>query len=574
MSWYFNLYSLILFFCSILTVWVALYAWRRRAWIGHGPVLLLVGIAIWTAGYAVALGVHEPEWRIFWAKVQHIGIALAPIALAVFVLRYAGYEKWLTRRNVVLLSAIPVVGLLLTWTNDHHGLIWAETQVKVIGSLSLLDRTYGPYFWLYFIFNYLVLLVSAAVFLRASFQGRFLHRRQAVLMLAGSLCVAAALVIDLGGLSPFPYLDLVPLGFSVGVLVIAWGVFRHHLLDIVPVARATLVENMSDVLVVMDLQDRVVDMNLAVQEITSITPSEALGGHIGQVFPFWGDVQNAFQKTGQTQAEIALMVGGSERCYDLKLTGILDRNQEPIGNMLVLRDITERKQAEIELQNAKAAAEEQREKAQALLLNILPEQIAILLEDEIRIIADQYEQVSILFADVVDFTPFSAGLTPLELVEMLNEIFSHIDSLVEKYGLEKIKTIGDCYMAAAGVPRPRADHAKILAQLAVDIRCYINSSIFHGRGIAVRIGINSGPVVAGVIGSKKFAYDLWGDAVNIASRMESSGSAGLIQVTQSTYELIKDDYNCAALGAVHVKGKGDIQVWNIVGKLDVFDQVE
>jgi len=205
-------------------------------------------------------------------------------------------------------------------------------------------------------------------------------------------------------------------------------------------------------------------------------------------------------------------------------------------------------------------------KTESLLLNILPREIATILKNEKRVIADQFESASILFADVVNFTPMSASMTPAELVELLNEVYSHFDALVEKYDLEKIKTIGDCYMVAAGVPRRRPDHALVLTQLALDIRDYVSQHEFHGRQLKFRIGINSGSVVAGVIGRRKFAYDLWGDAVNTASRMESHGSGGYIQITEDTYALIKDEFNCEARGKVSVKGKGEVNVWYVLNK--------
>jgi guanylate cyclase len=206
-------------------------------------------------------------------------------------------------------------------------------------------------------------------------------------------------------------------------------------------------------------------------------------------------------------------------------------------------------------------------KTENLLLNILPSEIAQALKNENRTIADQIEQASVLFADVVNFTPMSASMTPTELVELLNEVYSHFDALVEKYDLEKIKTIGDCYMVAAGVPRRRADHAAVITQLALDIRDYVASHEFHGRQLQFRIGINSGSVVAGVIGKRKFAYDLWGDTVNTASRMESHGSGGLIQITEDTYNLIRNDFKCEPRGKVNVKGKGEINVWYVLEKL-------
>ncbi len=206
-------------------------------------------------------------------------------------------------------------------------------------------------------------------------------------------------------------------------------------------------------------------------------------------------------------------------------------------------------------------------KSETLLLNILPPEIAQALKNENRTIAEHINQASVLFADVVNFTPMSASMTPTELVELLNDIYSHFDTLVEKYNLEKIKTIGDCYMVAAGVPRRRVDHAIAITQLALDIRDYVGQHEIHGYQLKFRIGINSGPVVAGVIGKKKFAYDLWGDTVNTASRMESHGSGGCIQITEDTYQLIKDDFECESRGKVNVKGKGEISVWNVIEKL-------
>ncbi|GAB4581634.1 MAG: hypothetical protein Fur0022_43830 [Anaerolineales bacterium] len=210
-------------------------------------------------------------------------------------------------------------------------------------------------------------------------------------------------------------------------------------------------------------------------------------------------------------------------------------------------------------------------KSENLLLNILPKEIATILKNESRTIADHYDWASILFADMVNFTPMSAEMSPVEMVDLLNEIFTHFDSLIEKYQLEKIKTVGDCYMVAAGVPRPRADHAQAIIHLALDMREYLQTHTFHAsRPVNFRIGINSGSVLAGVIGRKKFIYDLWGDAVNTASRMESHGQAGLIQITRATYELVKDDFECEPRGTVNVKGKGEMEVWAVLREADKF----
>jgi len=175
-------------------------------------------------------------------------------------------------------------------------------------------------------------------------------------------------------------------------------------------------------------------------------------------------------------------------------------------------------------------------KSENLLLNILPKEIAAILKNEPRTIADHYTEASVLFADMVGFTPLSEKLPPVEMVELLNEAFSFFDSLVDKYDLEKIRTIGDSYMVASGVPHRRADHAQALVCMALDMRDFIATHTFrNGQRVNFRIGINSGPVIGGVIGKRKFVYDVWGDAVNVASRMESHGLGGAVQITQTTY---------------------------------------
>lgn len=207
------------------------------------------------------------------------------------------------------------------------------------------------------------------------------------------------------------------------------------------------------------------------------------------------------------------------------------------------------------------------QKSETLLLNVLPREIAAILKNENRTIADHFDGVSILFADLVGFTPLTAKLAPVEMVNLLNEIFSFFDSLVEKYDLEKIRTIGDNYMVASGVPRRRPDHAEVLARMALEMNAYLHNHRFKdGECIEFRMGMNSGPVVGGVIGKKKFAYDLWGDVVNIASRMESQGVAGKIQISPATYRMIESKFICDPRGEINVKGRGEMPTWFLVGE--------
>ena len=204
--------------------------------------------------------------------------------------------------------------------------------------------------------------------------------------------------------------------------------------------------------------------------------------------------------------------------------------------------------------------------SEMLLLNILPKEISEALKTEPRAIAAHYDEASILFADIVGFTPMAATMLPLTLVDLLNDVFECFDDLVDKYELEKIKTIGDCYMVAAGVPRQRVDHAEALVNFALDMRAEIAKRTFGGRRLAFRIGINSGPVVAGVIGRRKFIYDLWGETVNMASRMESHGTSDVIQITRNTFDLVGEHFDCQARGPIEVKGVGRVETWYVTGR--------
>jgi class 3 adenylate cyclase len=192
-----------------------------------------------------------------------------------------------------------------------------------------------------------------------------------------------------------------------------------------------------------------------------------------------------------------------------------------------------------------------------LLHNALPDVIAHRLREGSRI-ADDVPAASVLFADVVDFTPMSASMTPAELVGLLDELFTAFDGSVAELGLEKIKTVGNAYMAAAGVPVARDDHAIAIAELALRMRDHVATTPVGGRSLRIRIGIASGPVTAGVIGTHRFAYDLWGDTVNTASRMESSGLAGEIQITPETYTLVRERFRCQPRGPIRIKGKDEM----------------
>jgi class 3 adenylate cyclase len=245
------------------------------------------------------------------------------------------------------------------------------------------------------------------------------------------------------------------------------------------------------------------------------------------------------------------------------LDGIL-RDMAMFAAVLSLGEVV-RSRRELDQAHRLLAAEQQR--SEQLLLNVLPVPIAARLKTGENVIADQFSDVTVLFADLVDFTRGSERASPDAVVEVLNELFTAFDELAQRHGLEKIKTVGDAYMVAGGLPEPRPDHAEAVADLALAMR---DEAAHHldasGRPLQLRIGIDTGPVVAGVIGRQKFSYDLWGDTVNTASRMESHGIAGHIQVTDRTYRRLRGRYRLEARGLTQVKSKGSMTTYFLVGR--------
>ncbi|MEA5471769.1 adenylate/guanylate cyclase domain-containing protein [Spirulina sp. 06S082] len=254
---------------------------------------------------------------------------------------------------------------------------------------------------------------------------------------------------------------------------------------------------------------------------------------------------------------------------DISKVPLHDIHGNVIGLIGVIDDITPQKEA-------MEALKQEREKSEALLLNILPHRIVEQLKKQHNsipqpgvktLIAEHYETTTILFADIVGFTPFSAQLSPITLVDMLNDIFSAFDRLADDYNVEKIKTIGDAYMVAGGLQEPEDDRAEAIAAMALEmLKTIAQFRINAEKPCQIRIGIHTGAVVAGVIGIKKFIYDLWGDTVNVASRMESTGEPGKIQVTAQIYEQLKEQFVFEKRGAIAVKGKGEMITYWLIGK--------
>ena len=334
-------------------------------------------------------------------------------------------------------------------------------------------------------------------------------------------------------------------------------------------------EAMTDIILILDIQKNPIEnieiaptnpARLYTHDIDPISQTIEQFSQRERREDWLSEIRRALDTQQTINFDYSLALGNDEAWFAASIAPISESSI-----IWVARDITDRKQAEEALRT-------EQEKSERLLLNILPQLIADRLKQDQRLLSEQggdaliaehFDDVTILFSDLVGFTPLSIDLEPIKLVNLLNQIFSDFDQLAHRYGLEKIKTIGDAYMVVGGLPMPMVNHAEAIAQMALDMQQSVTRfQTDNGEPFQIRIGINTGSVVAGVIGRKKFIYDLWGDAVNVASRMESSGVPGRIQVTAATYERLKDKYLFEERGATFVKGKGDMMTYWLTGTKD------
>jgi adenylate cyclase len=352
-----------------------------------------------------------------------------------------------------------------------------------------------------------------------------------------------------------------------------------------------LVENANSIILKLDTEGNITFFNEFAQKFFGYTEAEILGKNaVGTIIPLTDAAGNDLaivlsnilhnpEQYARNENE-SIRRNGDRVWVSWANKPLFDATGKFAGLLGIGTDITDRRRAEMQLyklneelelrveerttalNNTLSALRVQQEQSERLLLNILPEEIANRLKRGDSTIADTFAEVTVLFADIVGFTQLSSRVSPTELVSLLNDIFSTFDRLAEQHGLEKIKTIGDAYMVVGGLPIPRSDHAEAIAEMALDMQqAIIDFSNTHDRDFSIRIGINSGPVVAGVIGIKKFIYDLWGDTVNTASRMESHSLPGCIQVTSATYQILQDKYFFDNRGSIEVKGKGEMNTY-------------
>ena len=356
MQWSFTPYIIPLLVVILVAGALASAAWLRGTAGAKLFAFLMVTVGEWSVGYALELSGVDLPTKIFWGQVQYAGIAIVPVAWLIFALHFTRRSHYLTRRNLIGLMFIPLLTLLVVWTNDNHGLLWKQTRLDSSGPFLALDVSYGTWFWVHLSYSYILLLLGTILLVNMLLRSIYLYRRQTMLLLAGALAPWLGNGLYIFGYSPVPNLDLTPFAFTFSGVVMGWAFYRYRLLHIRPIALQTVLESMSDSVIVIDAQNRVVDLNPAAQQIVGFRAHEAIGQPAEQIFFKWPDLIKQYGQATEAQAEITLDDNQPQRYFDMRISPFYNRQNRLTGRLIVLRDITARKRVEQELALARDQA--------------------------------------------------------------------------------------------------------------------------------------------------------------------------------------------------------------------------
>ncbi|MBI5567589.1 MAG: PAS domain-containing protein, partial [Chloroflexi bacterium] len=350
MQFQYSPYLLPLMGAALVSGWAAVYVGRRRAVRGAPALgLLALAVMVWSAGYALEIaGVDQPT-KEFWGKVQYFGIATVPVMWFIFAFDYFNPDQRLAYRTIALLTVLPLMTLALALTNDAHHWIWSEVRVVTTGNFSTLDVSHGFWFWIYWAYSTVLLLLGSRFIVRSIVRRQGVYRRQATALLIAVLIPWVANILYVAQRSPIPNLDLTPFAFALSVVALTWAILGFQLIELLPVARNRVVEEMQDGMLVLDAQSRVVDINPAAQHLIGLSASQALGRTTTEIFSAWPHLLERFSDALEARAEITTDSGEAQRWYELRLSPLKDQRQRLLGRVLTLRNITERKRIEDKL---------------------------------------------------------------------------------------------------------------------------------------------------------------------------------------------------------------------------------
>lgn len=358
MQYQYTPYILLLLSSALVTALLAVYVWRRRAVPGAVQLVVLSLMASgWSLTNALEMSSTDLPTKIFWANFQYLFYVGTPVAWLALAVHYTHLGRRLTRNRLMLLSLVPLATVALVWTNDLHGLMRRDVFLDTDGPFSVIGKTYGPWFWINRAYSYALLILTLMVLIRALLSARGLYRGQQLTLVIGLLLPLSANFLYVFGLSPVRRFDLTPALFTLASVVVALGLFRYRLFDIAPVARHTVVESMSDGVIVLDVQNRIVDVNPAIQRMLPFLPSPLIGQQSQKAFSGWPDFATLCCSRSTANAELTASVGGEQRDFEIHVSPLADRGGSPTGKVILLHDATGRKRAQSQmLQQQRALA--------------------------------------------------------------------------------------------------------------------------------------------------------------------------------------------------------------------------
>jgi len=458
MSWQFAPHAVPLFVAGLVCTLILAYAVRRRDVVGSRPLgVLLAGVAVWSFGASIeALVVALPD-KIFWANIEYIGIVMVPTSWFVFALHYTGHRGRLSRGRTALLLIEPVLVVLGAWTNGAHGLLRSTVAIDTSSAFSVFVVDMGPAFWVHAVYSYVLLLAGTVLLVRTMARSTELYRGQIVVILLGAAAPWVANVLFLTGLSPVPLIDPTPLGFAVTGVALAFGIFRYQLMDLVPMARGTVMENIAAAVIVLDRHDRVIDINPAAVELFGLE-SDVVGLPITELLPDQREMVERYLPIFDVHEEVPLETEDGTLYFDLRIQPLTGHEGRISGRLIVLHDITARKRGEEELRSAKEQAEDA-SRAKSQFLATMSHEIRTPLNGVIaaaelllgtKLDGEQQELAEVietsgrtlmsLISDLLDFSKIEAGhevvdIHRFELRDMVSKTVGMFASRADEKGL-------------------------------------------------------------------------------------------------------------------------------------------